>query len=297
MGSCFVENIGSKLEWFRYKNLQNPTGIIFHPYPIARFLKRVAEEDRFQEDNIMDFNGNWISLEAHSKMNRAIKEEAIESLNSALEETREFISKASHIIISLGTAWGYRHDNYDGIVANCHKIPQKQFGKELFKASEVEEALNIIADSVFALNDSAAILFTVSPVRHLRDGVVENQRSKANLLTGLHNFLEKEDDSRLNYFPSYEILMDELRDYRFYASDMLHPNETAVNYIWEEFSKAWMEEENLRIHSEIDAIQKALSHRFREEKSESYKKFLTKLQEKIAKINKKHPEITFPQPR
>ncbi len=295
LGSCFVKNIGSKLEWFRFKNLQNPTGIIFHPSPIARFLKRAAEEKEYQKENILEFNGKWISLEAHSAMNRATEEACLHAMNKSLEETRNFISKVSHVIISLGTAWGYRHENYEGIVANCHKIPQKQFQKEVFSATAIEDSLRMIANAVFQINSSATILFTVSPVRHFRDGVVENQRSKANLLAGLHDFIEKEDDPRLHYFPSYEILMDELRDYRFYAADMLHPNETAVNYIWKVFSEAWMEEESLRLNLKIDAVQKALSHRFREENPQVYKKFLTKLQGKIEEIHKTHPEITFSQ--
>lgn len=296
MGSCFVENIGSKLEWFRYKNLQNPTGIIFHPSPIARFLKRVAEKIEFQESNVMEFDGKWISLEAHSRMDRNTEEECVQDLNASLEGSRNFISKALHVIISLGSAWGYKFEDYEGIVANCHKIPQKRFEKELSGVNEIEDALKTISDSALSLNNSASIIFTVSPVRHLKDGMVENQRSKANLLAGLHNFLEKEDDPRLHYFPSYEILMDELRDYRFYASDMLHPNETAVNYIWKVFSEAWMDEESLQLHKQIDAVQRSLSHRFREENSESYKKFLTKIQEKIAEIHKKQPEITFSEP-
>lgn len=293
LGSCFVENIGAKLEWFRFKNLQNPTGIIFHPSPIERLLKRVAENDKFQQGNVLEFNGKYISLEAHSKMDRSTIDDCLYDLNTSLAECADFISNASHVIISLGTAWGYRHEDYKGIAANCHKIPQKHFTKELFAVAEIQKSLKSISEAVFSLNNSANIIFTVSPVRHLKDGIVENQRSKANLLSGLHDFLEKENDPRLHYFPSFEILMDELRDYRFYASDMLHPNETAVNYIWKLFSEAWMEEESLQLSREIDAVQKALSHRFREENPESYKKFLTKLQAKIAKIQEKHPEITF----
>ncbi|AVR45361.1 GSCFA domain-containing protein [Christiangramia fulva] len=296
MGSCFVENIGSKLEWFRYKNLQNPTGIIFHPAPIARFLNRISQEKEFKRENILEFNGRWISLEAHSRMNRKTEKECLSDLNASLEHSRNFIGRASHVIISLGTAWGYRHENYEGIVANCHKIPQKEFIKELFSIGEIEQALKVIATSLFQINKSASILFTVSPVRHLKDGMIENQRGKANLLSGLHNFLEKEDDPRLHYFPSYEVLMDELRDYRFYTSDMLHPNETAIDYIWKIFSEAWIDIESLELNPKIDAVQKALSHRFREENSDSYKKILTKIQAKIAEIQEKHPEITFSEP-
>lgn len=291
IGSCFVENIGEKLDWFKFRNIQNPTGVIFHPSPIRRFFQRLSNNEDFAEKHVFEFNNGWQSLEAHSDMRAATKEECLDKLNKSLVESRKFISEASHVIISLGTAWGYIHESSDNIVANCHKIPQEKFKKELSSVSEIQKDLEVISHSIYQINDSAKVIYTVSPVRHLKDGMIENQQSKAHLITALHRFLQTEDNAA--YFPSYEIMMDELRDYRFYSEDMLHPNKTAVAYIWKLFSENWISEKSLKLNTEIDRIQKALSHRPREENSASYKKFLTKLKAKIEEIHKKHPEITF----
>ncbi|PTX44396.1 GSCFA family protein [Christiangramia gaetbulicola] len=291
IGSCFVENIGGKLEWFRFKNLQNPIGIIFHPSPIRKFFQRLSNNEEYQEKDVMEFNGGWQSLEAHSDMRRDTKEKCLQDLNTALKKSQEFVKNTSHIIISLGTAWGYVFEGEESIAANCHKIPQKRFTKELSSVTEIVNDLEVIDHSVSQMNKDAKVIYTVSPVRHLKDGFSENQQSKAHLITALHQFLGGSD--RSVYFPSYEIMMDELRDYRFYAEDMLHPNPVAVNYIWKLFSENWLSDKSISLNKEIDKIQKALSHSPRAENSESHRKFLTELQRKIEEIHKKHPEINF----
>ena len=291
IGSCFVENIGDKLDWFKFKTLQNPTGIIFHPSPIRRFFQRLSNNEEFQEKDVLEFNGAWQSLEAHSDMRRETKDECLADLNAALKESREFIHNASHLIISLGTSWGYVYEGKDAIAANCHKIPQKKFTKELSSVPEIINDLEVIDHCISQINKQAKVIYTVSPVRHLKDGFVENQRSKAHLITALHQFLNSSERSQ--YFPSYELLMDELRDYRFYAEDMLHPNKIAVDYIWKLFSENWLSDKSVFMNAEIDKIQKALSHSPRAENSPSHRKFLTDLQRKIEEIQKKYPEINF----
>ena len=291
IGSCFVENIGQKLDWFKFRNLQNPTGIIFHPSPMRQFFQRISNNEDFLEKDVLEFNGGWQSLEAHSDMRRSSKEECINALNNALAESREFIKSASHVIISLGTAWGYVYNGSDKVAANCHKIPQKNFSKELSSVNEIVNDLEVIGHSVTQLNKNAKLIYTISPVRHLKDGFIENQHSKAQLISALHQFLSSNSSS--SYFPSYEIMMDELRDYRFYSEDMLHPNQVAINYIWDKFSEVWLSDRSVSINPEIDKIQKALAHSPREENSQDHKKFLTKLQAKIEEIHKKYPEINF----
>jgi len=291
IGSCFVENIGAKLEWFKFENLQNPTGIIFHPSPIRRFFQRMSNQEEYRKKDVLEFNGRWQSLEAHSDMRRETEDECINDLNLALKSTREFVENASHIIISLGTAWGYVYEESEQIAANCHKIPQKKFKKELSSIHEIVTDLEVIGHSVLQMNSEAKIIYTISPVRHLKDGFIENQQSKAHLIAAVHQFQNSNVQS--NYFPSYEILMDELRDYRFYAEDMLHPNAVAINYIWNLFSENWIAQKSLNLNLRIDKIQKALSHRPHAENSSAHKKFLTKLQVKIEEIQKTHPEIIF----
>lgn len=291
IGSCFVENIGNKLDWFKFRNLQNPTGIIFHPSPIRQFFQRMSNHEEFQAKDVFEFNEGWQSLEAHSDMRRDSQKECLRDLNSVLKQGREFIQEASFVIISLGTAWGYTIEGSEKIAANCHKIPQKKFRKELSSVAEIVNDLEVISHCISEINQNARLILTVSPVRHIKDGFQENQRSKGHLISAVHQFLEKNENSY--YFPSYEIMMDELRDYRFYAKDMVHPSELAVEYIWTLFSENWISHSSRDLCLKIDKIQKALSHHPREENSTSHRKFLTKLQAKIEEIRKKHPEITF----
>ena len=234
LGSCFVENIGRKLEYHKFQTLQNPFGILFHPAAIASFFEDVLQQKVFSEEDIFFHNERWHNFSAHSALSRINQEELLSELNSAVGKTGSFLKEASHVIITLGTAWGYKLKTSGKIVANCHKVPQREFEKELLEVnSKIQRCVNIIKK----LNPKACIIFTVSPVRHLKDGFVENQQSKARLISAVHMAVSR--DEKANYFPSYEIMMDELRDYRFYAEDMVHPNQVAINYTWKRFTETY----------------------------------------------------------
>ena len=288
LGSCFVENIGKKLEYFKFQQLLNPFGILFHPVAIHNFLKRVKSGYDFTEADIFFHNETWKSYEAHSDLNSVEKEEILRKLNAAVKETAVFLKSATHVIITPGTAWGYRLKESGEVVANCHKVPQKNFIKEI---TEVENALFETSEIIKSLNPSAKVIFTVSPVRHLKDGFVENQLSKAKLITAIHEIVASK--KHCFYFPSYEIMMDELRDYRFYAEDMVHPNKTAVDYIWEKFRQTWIASEASEVMKRVDTIQKGLLHRPFNETSEAHQKFRRDLQQKIEKLEKEVPGINF----
>lgn len=288
LGSCFVENIGKKLEYFKFSNSLNPFGILFHPAAIHNFLKNVLSKKRFSEADIFYHNEAWHCFQAHSDLNSGEKSEILERLNSAVEETHDFIRTASHVIITPGTAWGYRFQETGEVVANCHKVPQKKFSKELL---EVKQDLSACAEIVREINPDAAMIFTVSPVRHLKDGFSENQQSKARLISAVHEVISETNNAY--YFPSYEIMMDELRDYRFYAEDMLHPNKVAIDYIWGKFQEAWIAAEAGQVMKRIDTIQKGLSHRPFREDSEAHQKFLKDLQKKIDSLKAEYPQIRF----
>jgi hypothetical protein len=288
LGSCFVENIGNKLEYFKFPNLLNPFGILFHPAAIHNFLKRVKEQHIFTEADIFYHNETWKCYEAHSDLNSVEKEEILSKLNAAVQETREFLKTATHVVITPGTAWGYKLNKTGQLVANCHKVPQANFSREI---TDVKNAIFDTSEIVRSLNPSAQIIFTVSPVRHLKDGFVENQLSKAKLITAIQERVASEDNSA--YFPSYEIMMDELRDYRFYAEDMLHPNIVAVDYIWEKFRQSWIASAALEVMKQVDTIQKGLLHRPFNETSEAHQKFRRNLQQKIEKLEKEVPQIHF----
>lgn len=291
IGSCFSENIGEKLSYYKFRSKQNPFGILFHPKAIEHLVTNAINEKKYTEKDLIFQNERWHCLEAHSSLSSVNKGELLGNLNAALVTTKEQLEEATHVIITLGTSWVYRFIETDAIVANCHKIPQKKFLKELLSVDEVSEILEGITILIKSINSSVNIIFTVSPIRHLKDGFVENTQSKSHLIAGIHNVVNHRNG--VYYFPSYEIMIDELRDYRFYNEDMIHPNKTAVNYIWNKFSSTWFNEESQKIMQEIETIQKGISHRPFNENSEQHQKFLKNLDLKINKIKSKLPFITF----
>lgn len=258
LGSCFSENIGGKFDYFKFRNIQNPFGVIFNPISLQKLVDRALENKAFGRQDIFQHNEIWKCFEASSKLSASDKTEFLNRLNSALKEFREAIHSSSHIIFTLGSSWVYRHLKNDMIVSNCHKIPQKEFSKELLSVDEIYFSLQETVEEILKVNPKTSIIFTVSPVRHIKDGFVENNRSKAHLITAVHQMVEK--NERLFYFPSYEIMMDELRDYRFYSEDMLHPNYTAVEVIWGKFSEVWISQSTKTLQKKISSIQKDLKH-------------------------------------
>ena len=224
-----------------------------------------------------------------SHPNKAI---LLQNLNSKLLETQQQISEASHVILTYGTSWVYRHKASQKIVANCHKVPQNDFEKVLLSTTQIQEAIQATLALIQAVNPTANIIFTISPVRHLKDGFVENQVSKAHLISAVYPIVNS-NTTNLSYFPSYEIQMDELRDYRFYAEDLLHPSTTAIAYIWERFVAAWVSETAIPIMQEVQQIQKGLQHRPFQPNSESHQYFLKQLHHKIAVLQEQYPSIAF----
>lgn len=282
IGSCFSENIGNKLRYFKFRSSTNPFGILFHPKAIESLILNTANLKRYTDKDVFFLNERWHCFEAHSDLSDPSKENLLSSLNDAINSTNNQINSTSHIVITLGTAWVYREVSSGTTVANCHKVPQKKFLKELLSVDEISESLESISSKIRSVNPSVQIIFTVSPIRHLKDGFVENSRSKAHLISGIHQVVSKR--NQIHYFPSYEIIMDDLRDYRFYKSDMIHPNETAVDYIWEVFKDVWIDEGVFKLMKEVDAIQKGLLHKPFNENSEQHLAFLKRLHNKIDRL-------------
>jgi lysophospholipase L1-like esterase len=291
LGSCFVENIGKKLDYFKFQNLQNPFGILFHQLAIETLITNAINEKEYTEEDIFFHNEQWHCYDAHSKLSASSKEELLNNLNQQIKATNQQINESTHIIITLGTAWVYRHIETDTIVANCHKVPQKKFLKELLSADEISESLESIIALIKSVNIKVSILFTVSPVRHLKDGFVGNTQSKAQLISAIHQVVESR--SSIYYFPSYEIMMDELRDYRFYAEDMIHPNQTAVDYIWDKFRKVWISKSAAKTMDDIDVVQKGINHKPFNPNSKAHKLFLQNLEEKKKSLYIQFPYIAF----
>jgi hypothetical protein len=289
-GSCFSENISKKLIYFKFQNFSNPFGILFHPLAIEMLITNIINERIYTEKDVFFHNERWHCYETHSELSNPSKEDLLLKLNVAISTANTQLKEVSHVIITLGTSWAYRLIETDTVVANCHKVPQKKFLKELLLIDEITNSLEAIITLIKSVNNNIEIIFTVSPVRHLKDGFVENMRSKSHLLSAIHQVVAPRD--HIHYFPSYEIMMDDLRDYRFYSSDMIHPNETAINYIWEAFKTVWIHEKSTDLMSEIDTIQKGLSHRPFNKNSKQHLLFLENLQLKISALQENHT-ITF----
>lgn len=290
LGSCFSENIGCKFEYYKFKNTVNPFGILFHPKAIEVFLERVVNQRIYLEDDLVFQNEQYHCFDSHSSLSNSNKNVLLNDLNEILKTVYLEIIKSSHLIITLGTAWVYKYIEQNKVVANCHKIPQKEFTKQLLSVSEITNSLKNIEVLVRKLNSSVKIIYTVSPVRHLKDGFIENQQSKSNLLSAIHVYLLK---SKSSYFPSYEIMMDDLRDYRFYKTDMLHPNQVAIDYIWEQFQIAWFLDNTKPIMKKVTTIQKGMAHKPFNISSEAHISFLNKLEHKKEELLKDYPNMIF----
>lgn len=295
IGSCFAENIAEKFDYFKFQNETNPFGIIFNPVSIDKIISRIIKQELYTEKDVFFYNERWHSYEVHSDLSNRDRQELLETLNKAISETYKHLKEATHIIITFGTSWIYRNIESNEIVANCHKVPQKQFSKELLPVDVIQKSIQNTIDCIVSLNPGINFIFTVSPVRHIKDGFAENQLSKSHLFAALHQVLKTHHSQLItyNYFPSYEIMMDELRDYRFYAEDMLHPNQIAIDYIWKLFSENYISETSILTMQEVSEIQKSLLHRSFNPESEQHQKFLAKLQEKIKGIEKKGLHIRF----
>ncbi len=294
LGSCFVENIGKKLDYFKFQNLQNPFGILFNPSVIECLVNNAVNNKIYSEDDVFFHNERWHCFKAHSDLSATSKDVLLDNLNNAITSTHQYIGESKHIIITLGTAWVYRNLETNLVVANCHKVPQKQFKKELLSAEVIKKSLEAIVSNIKKINSKSSIVFTVSPVRHLKDGFVENQQSKARLISAIQELLSAQIEKKtLSYFPSYEIMMDELRDYRFYAEDMIHPNKTAINYIWEKFKEVWISSHAYSTMDEVESIQKGLNHKPFSSESVKYIDFKKNLISRMNMLQEQYEHIKF----
>lgn len=283
LGSCFVDNIKEKLDYYSFSNLINPFGVVFNPYSIKRLFERIIRKEYFTRDELFFHENLWKNFDLHSRNNRADAQKFLEEANGLLIKSHEFLKTSGWVFVTLGTAWVYKSLRNNQIVNNCHKIDQKEFVKFLLSPEEIQEMLKESIKLIKSFNPNANILFSISPVRHLKDGFVENNRSKSHLHAALHPLIK----SNIFYFPSYEILMDDLRDYRFYSKDMLHPNEIALEYIWEKFTGAMINpqiKEDMKI---IESIKKHAAHRPFQEAKE----YPLKIRKKMDQIHKKYPGI------
>tara|TARA_R110002012_G_scaffold275325_2_gene461895 strand:+ start:883 stop:1833 length:951 start_codon:yes stop_codon:yes gene_type:complete len=290
-GSCFSEHIGAKFSNLKFKSESNPFGILFHVKAIENLIKRSLNETVYEATEVFQLNEQFQCFDTHSKLNGLTETDLLRTLNSALKQTKNSLGNATHVIITLGTAWVYAQKDTKKIVANCHKVPQKEFEKQLLSIDDISHSLKNIITLIKRDNPEVQFIFTVSPVRHIKDGFVENTLSKAYLISAIHQILK--DDHQAHYFPSYEIVMDELRDYRFYNDDMLHPNTTAVNYIWKRFSETWMSTKTLQLLKRVEQLHTGLNHKPFNPNSEAHKNFQQQLKEQQLELKKEISHLIF----
>ncbi len=272
LGSCFSENMGQKFEAHKFTALTNPFGTIYNPLSIFRNLRLSLEQGDQSNHRITEHAGVFYSWDTHSAISSLNATELASNLDRVYANTGSFFESADWLIITPGTAWVYALEDSAEIVANCHKHPQHTFRKRLLTTEEIMEAFQATHALLQAANPNVQILFTVSPVRHIRDGLVENNQSKSILLTAVHEIIGQ--NPNCHYFPAYEIMIDELRDYRFYAEDMIHPSQQAIDYIWGKFVKAACTPDTQQFLSEWQKIRAALNHRPFHPQSEAHQQFL-----------------------
>ncbi len=288
-GSCFSEHISGRLSELKFNILSNPFGIIYNPISQAAELIRVVEGKPVEHDELVFVNGTYRHFDFHSKFAHADKQAAIAKMNHAIETAHDFLKRATHLVITFGTSVAYQLKDSGHIVANNHKLPASQFNKIQLSVNEILKAWQPALEGLKQLNGRIKLLFAVSPVRHIKDGIVENQLSKSILIAAVHQLISEL--SSAYYFPSYEIMMDDLRDYRFYRSDLIHPNEMAIEYIFEKFKLSCIDEQAYQLMEDISSIRQAMMHQPFFPASKEHLDFKDAIFRKVQILQTKYPGI------
>jgi hypothetical protein len=294
-GSCFTEHIGNALQGLKFSILQNPNGILFGPDSVCKSLLSYAQNKKYTEEDLFQQNEVWNSWHHHSRFSNTDAGEAVRIINESQQTANDFLKKADWLIITLGSAFSYRltkeadlaSESLDDGVANCHRAPANWFTKELLEIDHIKEMLEDCLKQLKQFNPDLKFIFTVSPVRHIRDGVVENNRSKARLLESVHYIVTKFESAY--YFPAYELVIDVLRDHRFYDIDLVHPNYSATEFVLQKFSETCIDETSQQLMKEVKSIMIARKHRAFQPETKAHQQFLMTHFEKTTALQKKYP--------
>jgi hypothetical protein len=291
IGSCFSENIGTLLSEHKFKTASNPSGILFNPGSIHDCLRNLLTHSAFNEKYLVKRDDIYFSYLHHSSIHHHDKQKLIERVNDTEQKAATFLKTANYLIITFGSAYVYQHTELNEIVANCHKQDKSCFEKKLLDVDEIVKTYSTLIEALKLINPKINIIFTVSPVKYLKDGLIENTLSKSTLILAVHRLIKQH--SHCHYFPAFELVNDDLRDYRFYKEDLAHPNDLAINYIWRKFSDCFFEPQTNFINQQINKLNLALSHRemiSSPAESAKLKEFISRQKEEIKKLN---PEIEF----
>lgn len=290
-GSCFTEHIGDKLNELKFDMLQNPNGILFDPHSVASSLVSYIHNKQYKGSDLSFFNELWHSWQHHSRFSHMNADECLRVINESQQRAHNFLKDSNWLIITLGSSFSYRLMENSSPVANCHRAPAQWFHKLLMTIEETNAVLENCIHQLFQFNSTLKIIFTISPVRHIRDGVIENNRSKARLIEVVHHLVNKFD--KLYYFPAYELVIDVLRDYRFYDIDLVHPNYSATRFVMEQFMKYCVHEQSQWLSGEIQQIVIARKHKPFQPNTEAHKKFLKVYEGKTMELQARFPFLSL----
>ena len=291
LGSCFAENMGSKFSYYKFDVDVNPCGIIYNPLSVANVLRLIVEGKQFEKSDLRQVGGKWVSLYHHGAFSSTDPDECLRRINDRLTKATGELRTLDLLVITWGTAWVYRYTRENIVVSNCHKIPSQEFERSRLSVEDIVKEYLVLIGRLREINPGLRILFTVSPIRHWKDGAHGNQLSKATLLLAIDRL--REELQHVYYCPAYEIVLDELRDYRFYADDMLHMSGFTVDYIWERFLYSFISPEVLGLMNQIGRVNKGVAHRPFDPQSEEYHRLVKKMLAEIAMISRSYPMIDF----
>ena len=292
LGSCFAENMGRQLAENKFRVDVNPFGILYNPFSVSTALVEILKGKVYQEEDLFAYKECWHSPMHHGSFSAFTPEETLHAINSRLHHAYKKLPELNWLMVTMGTAYVYKQKESGQVVANCHQLPESHFLRYRLSVEEIVEDYTALITEMSALNPELKWLFTVSPIRHIRDGMHANQLSKSTLLLAIDR-LQQLFPERVFYFPSYEIILDELRDYRFYADDMLHPSPLAIRYLWERFSEIFFSPKTKQVIVAVQDIRRDLAHKPFHPESEAYQRFLGQIVLKIERLIGKYPYLDF----
>jgi hypothetical protein len=291
IGSCFASSIGNQFTAGHMPVMINPSGTVYNPVSVSNTLNSITSEDKYNQGDLCNFNGIWLSFDHYTDFSSENSDKALDKINHKMKDARRFISSAKFLFVTFGTARVYRWRKSGKIVSNCHKVPSSEFTHELLSVKDIVTLWNEQLSRLIKLYPGLNIVFSISPVRHLKDSAHGNQVSKSILFLAVEELLKHE--SLPGYFPAYELVMDDLRDYRFYNNDLIHPSDAAAEYIWDAFSHCFFDNKTIGLWHEIAEINKAFFHRIQSQSSVQVKKFAENILSRIDDICKKTPSINL----
>lgn len=291
LGSCFSENIGKHLQNARFRVSVNPNGILFNPQSIFHCIKNALQNKKTENSFVLQRDNLFYSYNHHTSFHASTEKDLLNRLDAITEITHQTLKSADVLVITFGTAFHYKHKEFDQTVANCHKQPGPTFEKKILEVDEIITTYTSLIQELITVNPKLKIIFTVSPVKYLKDGIVENNLSKSILLLSIHKLIRLFPEN--SYFPSFELVNDDLRDYRFYKEDMAHPNQQAIDYVWEKFSECYFDPETKEVNLEIQKLNAALNHRQMNENSSENDKLAAFIEKQKNIIKKLDSAIQF----